>query len=119
MTPPLRHDHDEINTGQRARAVCNHNGDPATCANGKYGPGQSFLALRVEIRVRLIKHHKKRVTIERARKSNALPLPGRKRTAIFADIGLVSVRQPQDQIMDPRKICGCQDFGGVGARLKP
>ena len=62
--------------------------------------GQGFVTLGVEIGVRLVEHDQERVAIERARQRDPLPLSGRKRRPAFADLGLIAVRQAQDQLVD-------------------
>ncbi len=64
---------------------------------------QRFVALGVEIGVRLVQNDQERVAVKRARKRNALGLPGRQRGAAFADLGLVAFRQPDDQIVHARR----------------
>ena len=61
---------------------------------------QSLIAIRIEVGVWFIKNEQKGIAIKRTRKCDALPLPGGQGCAAFADLGLVSVGQVQNEIMD-------------------
>src|ERR1043165_8486996 len=49
----------------------------------------------------LVEHDQDRLAIERARQRDALALAARQHQAAVADLGFVTLRQPQDQFMHP------------------
>ena len=70
---------------------------------------QRLLAFGIEVGVRLVEHDQERLAIERARKRNPLPLPGRQRSAAFADIGLIALGQTQDEVVHAGRLGGRND----------
>ena len=97
-----------IDAGDRARPMGDDDDDAAAVAHAHDGLAERFVALGVEIGVRLVQHDQERIAVERARERDALRLPGRERGAAFADLGLVALGQADDQIMDAGRR-GCRD----------
>ena len=80
--------------------------------------GQRLLALGVEVGVRLVQHHQERIAIERPGKRNALALPGRQRRAALADLGLVAVRQAQDQLVHAGRLAAAMTSSAGRVRIE-
>ena len=79
---------------------------------------ERLIAFRVEVRVGLIKHDQERIAIERPRQGDALALARRKRGAPFADLCLVAVRQPQNELMDAGRVRRGDQRLRIGLRLE-
>ena len=75
---------------------------------------QRLLAFVVEVGVRLVEHHQARLAVQRARERDALALAGRERLPGFADLGVVALRQAQDELVHVRALRGADHLGGVG-----
>ena len=73
--------------------MCDHDCNTAAGAHTQNRDGQRRIPRRIKIRIRLVEHDKERIAIERARERNALPLTGRERTALLADLRVISVGQ--------------------------
>src|SRR5262249_42731716 len=61
-----------------------------------------------------VEHDEKGISVERARQRDALPLAGRDRGAVLADMRLVSVREAHDEIVHAGRAGGGDD----GVRLE-
>src|SRR5215207_5647339 len=115
---PIRHHQNEIDAGERARAVRDHHDDAAAGARAQDRLGQRLLSLGVEVGVRLVKHEQERVAVERARKRDALPLPRRERGPALPDLGVVAVRETQNKVVHVGGLRRLEDRLGVGLRLE-
>ena len=71
--------------------------------------GQRLLALAVQVGVRLVQHHQERLAVERAGQPDPLALAGRQHRPALADLGLVALRQAQDQLVHPGRLRGRDD----------
>src|SRR5271165_900471 len=94
------HGQEEIDPGDGARAVGNHDCDAAAGADAENRLRQGGVAFGIEIGVRLVQNHQERVAIERAGKRNALGLPGRQSGAPLADLGIVAALQGNDHVVN-------------------
>ncbi len=74
---------------------------------------QRLLAFVVEVGIGLVEDDQPRLAVERAGKRDALPLPGRKRLPGVADLGVVALGQPQDELVHMRALRGTHHFRGV------
>ena len=118
LCPALMHDHEQESSCHGAGPMGHNDDDAAARPHAHDGAAERLVALRVEIRVRLIEHDQERIAIERPRQRNALGLTGRKRAAAFADLGLIAFGQAHDQIVHARGSGGCDDralASGVGS----
>ena len=91
-----------INRDQRRRPVRDDHHDAAARPHVLDGRGQCAFTFCIEIRVWLVKHHKKWITIERARQRDSLALAGRERCAILADVRSPFPR-PRDLVIGETK----------------
>ncbi len=74
--------------------------------------GQRLFAFGVEIGVGLIQHDQAPLAVKGAGKSDALALPGREPLAHLADLGVVALRQGEDQLMHLGAAGGLDDGRG-------
>jgi hypothetical protein len=100
LRPSVDHHQHEVDAGERAGPVRDHDGDTASRPHPCNRLGQRFLAFGIQIGIGLVEHHQERLAVERTRQSNSLLLAGGERSAAFANLGLVAVRQMQDHLMD-------------------
>ena len=114
----VEHQH-VIDRGHRAWPVGDHDRDAAAGANPADGVAQCLLAVCVEIGIGLVEYHQERVVIERARQRDALTLPAGKHGAAFSDLGLVTLRQPQDDLMHAGLRRRRDQLGRIGILLEP
>ena len=80
-------------------------GDAARLESGQCR-GQRRVTFFIEIGVRLIEDHQPRVPVQRARQRDALTLAAREQAAAIADLGVVALGQPQDEIVRLRQLRG-------------
>jgi hypothetical protein len=102
----VEHQH-VVHGAQQRRSVRDDDDDPSAGANPADRLDQSTLTFIIEVGIRLIEHHEKRIAIEGARQRDALALSAGQHQTAIADFGLVSPRQAQDQLVDAGFIrCG-------------
>ena len=88
---------------------------------------QRRITLFIEIGIRLVEHQQPRLAVQRARQRDALPLSAGKQATALADLGVVAVRQLQDQVVRVRqlrsadhrfgiRLLQARDVGGDAAR---
>ncbi len=118
LRPAVGHHQNEVDRGERARAVRDHDDDAPAGPGREDRLGQGLLPLGVEVRVRLVEHDQEGIAVERARKRNALALAGGERLARLADLRLVAVRQAQDEIVDVGGLGGGQDRLRIGPGIE-
>jgi hypothetical protein len=95
-----------------------HDDDGAARAQAENGAGQRFVAFGVEIGIGFVEHDQERIAIKRARQRDALRLAGGQRAAVLADIGLVTVRQIDDEIVNAGRLRGGEHGLGSGGSSK-
>ena len=76
----------------------------------RYGFSQSFFAIGVEIRGRLIEHHQKWITIERTGEPDTLTLSGRKRHSRLTNFRSVPIGKGENEIVRARG-ASCFQYG--------
>ena len=113
LLPAFGHHQDIVDAGDRARPMRDDDNDRAPGAQAENGARQRFVAFRVEIGVRFVKHDQERIAIKRARKRDPLRLAGRQRAAALADFCLVAVGQVDDQVVNARRLRRRQHRLGV------
>ena len=70
---------------------------------------QALLAVGVEAGVGLVENEEPRLTVQRARQAEALTLAAGQEGAAVADLGLVAVRQAQNDVVHARRHRGLDD----------
>ena len=96
------------------RPVRHHDHDGAALARAAHRAGQRLVALAVEIGVRLVEHDQEGIAVERPRQRHALRLPGRKRGALLADLGVVALAHLDDHVMHAGFLGGGDDRVRLG-----
>ena len=86
-----------------------HNDDALVVTKDLNGTTQGVLALRVEIGIGLIEHHKEWVAEYGPRKADALALAGRQRHATLAYSCRISLGQAEDDVMNAGDLCGSEN----------
>src|ERR1051326_322427 len=119
LRPPLVHHQEMIDRRERARPVRDYDNDAASAAHPENRLGERFLAGGVQIGARLIEHDQEWIAVERPRPRHALALAGRKRGALLADRGVVTVRQIEDELVHAGGLRRRDDRPGVRFGLEP
>jgi len=112
------HDEDIVDAGDGARTVGDDDDDSPACPHPEDGTGQRFIALRVEVGIGFVEHDQEGIPIKRARQRDALRLAGGQGAAVISDIGLVALRQIDDEVMDTRRLGGGEHGLGMGRVLE-
>ena len=103
---------------KRIGTMSDHDCNAAARADAKNCAGQSRLAVAVEVRVWFVQNDEKRIPIEGARKSDPLALPRGKLGAGVANARLVTLREPNDELVNARRPCGIDDRLRIGILFK-
>src|SRR5512141_2726612 len=82
----------------------------ATAAYTQNGLSERLLAIGIEIRRRLVEHHKKWIAIKRAGETDTLSLTGRKRHPAFTNPCPISVGEGENEIVRARR-ASCFQYG--------
>ena len=88
LLPSLVHHQHMIHGRQRARTMRHDDDDAAPRADAENGVRECLLALGIEIGIRFVQHHEKRLAVERAGKRDALTLAGRQSCSTLAELRL-------------------------------
>ena len=89
---PIVHDQNLIDAGNGAWAVGDDDDDALAFAHAENCAGQRFVALGVEVGVRLIENDQERIAVDRAGERDPLRLAGGKRSALLADRRVVALQ---------------------------
>ena len=103
LHPALVHHQHHVGARKRARAMGDDDDDAAAGTHAEDRFAQRLLALRIEVGIRLVENDEEGIAVERPGKRETLPLAGGKGGPAFADLGLVAVRQLEDEIVDARR----------------
>ena len=96
----------------------NDDDDAFAFAHAKNCMGQRFVALGVEVGVRLIENDEEWIAVDCAGERDPLRLAGGKRSALLADRRVVALRQRDNQVMNA-DFFGRRDYRfGVGLDLE-
>ena len=79
---------------------------------------QCRLALCIKVRIRFIEHDKERRTVHGSGECHALPLTCGENSLRGADFGFIALGQPEDQLVNAGKFCGCDDLSTTGIGIK-
>ena len=82
---------------------------PSPLAHAQNRLRQRFVALHVEVRIRLVEHDQERFAIERPGERDSLALPGGERRPAFADLRLVPVAADGGSSRARRRLCRRND----------
>src|SRR5262245_560765 len=97
---PLLHCKKQIDPGDRARSVRDHDHDAAAGAHAENGLGQCRVAFGIQIGIRLVKNNQEGIAIERARERDSLCLSRRQGCSPFANLHPIAIRQGNDHVVD-------------------
>ena len=95
-----------------------HHHDGASFARCAHRTRQRFVALAVEIGIRLVQHDQERVAVERPRQRHALRLAGRERSALLADLGVIPLAHLDDHLMHTGFLGGGDDGLRLGLGIE-
>src|ERR1700730_14463635 len=115
---PFLHGKNEVDPGDRARPMCDHDRNPAPSADAENSLRQSRIALGIEIGVGLVEHDEEGIAIERARKRDALGLARREGGAALPDKGVIAVLERDDHVVDAGSSGGGANRFRVGIGLE-
>ncbi len=109
--------HDLVGEFDRREAVRDHEGGATGHRLGQRVL-DALLGGRVDRRGGVVEHQHARVGHERSRDRQTLALPARERHAALADLRLISLRQPRDELVRLRVTRGLFDLGQRRVRTR-
>src|SRR5437762_10944840 len=99
----LHHEY-PVDCVKRAETMRGNDDDSAAGSYPQQRLRQRLFAFRIQIGVGFIEHDQERIAIQSAGKRDALPLARGERMSSSSNLGLISVRQVLDQLVNLRRL---------------